>query len=244
MPEKIDLNNLFSGLEKQLIATLTTNRENILHPGEKGDATELCWVQMLNDYLPRRYQSAKAFVVDADGIISDQIDVVIFDRQYSPFLFNQGGACYVPAESVYAILEVKQDLDKGHIEYAGDKASTVRSLRRTSAKIQHAGGTYEPRPLFPIMAGILTLGNTWTPPFGDCFKSAISSLPAFKRVDLGCSLQFGSFSIRYFDDRSPEAVINCKSPLMFFFLTLLSRLQALGTVPAMQIDEYAKSLKE
>lgn len=226
-----------------MIAKLTTNRENITHPGTKGDSTELCWIELLNDYLPKRYQCAKAFVLDADGQLSEQIDVVIFDRQYSPFLFNQDGACYVPAESVYAVLEVKQDLSKEHIEYAGDKAASVRRLRRTSGQIPHAGGTFKPRPLFPIMAGLLTLGNTWTPPFGESFESVIAELPSHKRVDLGCSLQYGSFDVTYFEDKGPEIKKDEKNPLIFFFLGLLARLQTLGTVSAIEIEEYAKAMK-
>ncbi len=238
----IDLSCLFAGLQKQMIAKLTTNREAILHPGTKGDATELCWIQILNEYLPKRYESAKAFVLDADGNLSDQIDVVIFDRQYSPFLFNQDGACYVPAESVYAVLEVKQDLSKEEIEYAGTKAASVRCLRRTSARIPHAGGTFEPRTQFPIMSGILTLGNTWKPPFGESFEEVMAGLPANKRVDLGCSLQFGAFDAKYYDDRVPKIEKDEKNILIFFFLRLLSRLQILGTVPAIDISEYAKFL--
>ena len=49
------------------------------------------------------------FLVDANGSISEQIDIVVFDRQYSPFLFNQDGCKYMPAESVYAVFEVKPD---------------------------------------------------------------------------------------------------------------------------------------
>jgi hypothetical protein len=198
---------------------------------------------MLNTYLPKRYQAAKAFVLDADGNLSEQIDIVIFDRQYSPFLFSQDGACYVPAESVYALLEVKQDLNKENLEYAGSKAASIRNLRRTSAPIPHAGGTFEPRKLFPIMAGVLTLGNTWNPPFGDSFERVISQLPSEKRIDIGCALQFGAFDVQYVEGSKPQIEKDEKNTLIFFFLRLLSRLQSLGTVPAIEINEYAKSLE-
>lgn len=238
----LNLASLFAGLQKQMTARLTANREIILHPGEKGDATELCWIQMLDEYLPRRYQVAKAFVLDSEGRLSEQMDIVIFDRQYSPFLFNQDGVCYVPAESVYAVFEIKQDLSKENIEYTGNKAATVRALKRTSAKIPHAGGTFEPRPLFPIMAGILTLGCNWSPPFGNSFKQVIAELSSPNQVDIGCSLQYGSFVANYSGKTEPQIDINERNPWMFFFLQLLARLQELGTVPAIQIDEYSKSV--
>ena len=30
----------------------------------------------------------RAFVIDSRGECSDQIDIIIYDRQYSPFLYN------------------------------------------------------------------------------------------------------------------------------------------------------------
>ena len=240
---KIELRTLFLGLQSQMIAQLSTNRLNIIHPGTKGDASELKWLQMLQGYLPKRYQVEKGFVLDCDGNLSEQIDLVIFDRQYSPFLFNQDRALYVPAESVYAILEVKQDLGKGELEYAGDKASSVRKLRRTSAAIPHAGGVYPPKTPSHILSGILTLGCSWTPPFGSTFNSALEDLSPECRIDLGCALQYGSFNITYSDKKEILLDISKEQEsLIFFFLRLLSRLQQLATVPMLDVNEYAKSL--
>jgi hypothetical protein len=61
-------------------------------------------------------------------------------------LLNRDGVLYVPAESVYAIIEVKQELSRTYIKYAGDKIKSVRCLKRTSVPIPHAGGTYKPKP--------------------------------------------------------------------------------------------------
>jgi hypothetical protein len=199
---------------------------------------------MLNAYLPKRYQVDKAFVLDADGRLSEQIDIVIFDRQYSPFLFNQAGAIYIPAESVYGVIEVKQDLNKEEIEYAGSKAASVRRLRRTSAPIPHAGGLYAPKKHFEIIAGLVTLGCTWSPALGSKLNAAIAGLSKDRRIDLGCALQCGAFEVIYQHRRRPR--IEKSGPghaLIFFFLRLLSRLQRVGTTPALDIGEYAKSLR-
>ena len=134
MPEnKVPLKKLFLHLQGQMAAKLNTSRECIPHQGVKGDASEECWRAMLREYLPKRYRVEKAFVVDSLDQCSEQIDIVIFDQQYSPFLFNQNGAYYVPAESVYAVIEAKQDISKGMIEYAAQKAASVRKLKRTNA---------------------------------------------------------------------------------------------------------------
>ena len=56
-------------------------------------------------YLPHRYQAETAHVVDSRGAFSQQIDVVVFDRQYSPFIFKFQRQTIVPAESVYAAVK-------------------------------------------------------------------------------------------------------------------------------------------
>jgi len=243
MANTVDLHGLFLSLQQQLVAKLLTNRKNIKHPGAKGDASELRWLEMLSSYLPQRYHAAKAFVLDSEGQISDQIDIVIFDRQYSPFLFNQDNALYVPAESVYATIEVKQDIEKNVIEYAGNKTASVRQLKRTSAPISHAGGEFPPKEHFEILSGIVALDCKWNPPFGESFINSIKELPQEKKIHLGCALRAGAFDVKYFDDAEPVVeTCGAEESLIFFFLHLLTRLQQLGTVPAMDITQYAKSL--
>ncbi len=90
---------------------LETVRQSFGHPRTKGDASEKVWLELLQTYLPQRYQAATAHVVDSKGVFSDQIDVVVFDRQYSPFIFNYQGQTIIPAESVYAVFEAKQSIN-------------------------------------------------------------------------------------------------------------------------------------
>ncbi len=153
MPDR--LTEILDGLQARLEGGLRGNRAAVTHPGARGEASEEDWLRVLNDHLPRRYQADRAFVIDSRGECSDQIDIVIYDREYSPFLYNQANQRYVPAESVYGILEVKQDLTREHLLYAGAKAASVRRLHRTSAPIPYAEGAYKPRPLPRIVAGVV-----------------------------------------------------------------------------------------
>ncbi|MEM8366993.1 CBASS effector endonuclease NucC, partial [Morganella morganii] len=80
------LSQLLSSLHEDIQQRLSVVRKTFGHPGAKGDASENVWIDMLDTYLPKRYQAAKAHVVDSLGNFSQQIDVVVFDRQYSPFI--------------------------------------------------------------------------------------------------------------------------------------------------------------
>lgn len=217
----------------------------IHHPGKKGSASEEGWRQMLADYLPKRYCVAEAFVIDSLGRQSQQLDLVIHDRQFSPFLFNQDDAVYIPAESVYAVFEVKQGLDRSTVQYAGEKAASVRNLHRTSDSFVWAGGRMEPREPIPILAGLLCFESKWSPPFGGPLIDSLGELPEDRRLDLVCALTHGSFEAQYAESAPPRLDLSAPdAALIFFFLRLLERLQQVGTVTAMKIREYAKVLED
>jgi hypothetical protein len=86
------LAQLLSSVHEDIEKSLTIVRKSVEHPTTKGDASESVWLRTLQTYLPKRYQAAKAHVVDSKGEFSKQIDVVIFDRQYSPLIFTHESA--------------------------------------------------------------------------------------------------------------------------------------------------------
>lgn len=240
MNEKSNLKNLFAALQKDMISK--ANFSNVLnHPTEKGDNSEENWIKWFEDYLPKRYKAAKATVIDSHGNMSNQIDLVLYDAQYSYLAFNQHGILYIPAESVYAVFEVKQNLTKAHMEYAGKKAESVRTLYRTSASIPYAGGVYPPKPLHRIIAGVLTTITGWTEPFGESFQKSLNEYTEEQQIDCGCVLQGGAFYYNYSSKMLKKS--KQEESLVYFFLQLLISLQNLGTVPAIDLEEYMKVLE-
>jgi hypothetical protein len=234
------LPQLLAGLHDDIQQRLAIARKALVHPGTKGDASEGVWLEMLTAYLPRRYQAAKAHVVDSLGVFSDQIDVVVFARQYSPFIFNFQGQTIVPAESVYAAFEAKQTVNAGDIEYTQRKIASVRRLHRTSLPIPHAGGMYPPKQPIPILGGILAFESDWNPALGDALVAALSAGDAEARLDLGCIAAHGHFA---FDKRAQgyEVFAGTKAATAFLF-RLISDLQFSGTVPMIDVDAYASWL--
>lgn len=232
---------LFSGLHDTIQQRLTTARAAAAHPVLKGDASETVWLELLTKYLPMRYQAARAVVVDSEGSFSDQIDVVIFDRQYSPFVFYQDGLTVVPAESVYAVFEAKQSATAKVVEYAQAKAESVRKLHRTSLPIPHAGGTYDPKTPGIILAGLLTLESDWNPPLGEPLKKAVCEGEGARCLQLGCIAAHGVFYHNL--DVEFEVKLGSKAATAFLF-ELIAQLQALATVPMIDIHAYAQWLEE
>ena len=244
MSGKLDLHEVLTMHQSAMLANLDLGRTAFSNAEMKGDATESQWLRVIEDFLPRRYQCTAAKIVDCHGGLSDFIDVVIHDRHYCPLLFEIGGQKYIPAESVYGVFEVKQTLTKGDIEYAAAKGASVRRLHRTNIAFQHAGGIQEPRPLFPVLTGVLTTESTWIPPFGDAFNDAIHNTAGDEtRLDIGCALRHGTFDIDWTDDHAEITFSKASTSLMFFLLRLFGRLQAIGTVPAIDLAAYGRSLE-
>lgn len=230
------LQKLLHALDADIGTQLEMSRELLGHPVDKGDASEALWLELLQQYLPKRYEARRAHVVDSRGQFSDQIDIVIHDRQYSPFVFLFQDSEVVPAESVYAVFEVKQTADAGNIDYAHKKIASVRKLYRTSLPIPTASGTIAPKPLHHILGGALTLATDWTPPFGDPFHKAIASGAADAKIDLLCIAGVGTF------ERQADGVtVTHLAPGAGarFLLNLIARLQDIATVPMIDVRAYA-----
>ncbi|QEG35821.1 DUF6602 domain-containing protein [Bythopirellula goksoeyrii] len=239
---RVDLSGLFKSRQKATLAAQELNREYAVHQGTKGEATETSWISLLREYLPNRYAIERAMVVDSNGEASEQIDVVVFDRQYTPFVINYEGLVYVPAESVYAVFEVKQDISKEHIEYASKKFQSVRRLKRTSALITDQTGRTTRKELFEILTGILTLSSSWNPGLGDSFERAIhqSWTEQHGQIHLGCVLSEGGFRVINDNSRLKIETSDPEASLMYFLMSLFKMLQPLGTVPAVEMDKYLK----
>jgi len=258
----IDLRNLFHGLQEQMLTSLNVNRMFIGHPGSKGDATEQHWIEFLRAYLPERYKVDKAIVIDSTGNVSEQMDVVIYDAIYTPFIFKQDGFMYIPAESVYAVFEVKQDV-KGYIEYAAKKIESVRKLKRTSISMVASGITKPARPLTKIIGGILTTTSSYKE--NDRVIKQLEELKGLQTLDLGCLCDAGSFYVDYketvpkdidpitdnckyieqvYESREVKEIefSNKEVSLFTFFLQLVSYLKSIGTVAAIDINAYLKAI--
>ncbi len=237
------LADLYEALEEELRAQLQVRRVAHRNAEAKGEASEEVWIELLAAHLPYRYRVAKGIVIDADGRESDYIDVVVHDRHYTPLVFNKDGKLYIPAESVYAVIEAKQELTRGDIIYAGKKAASVRRLRRTSAQIVYAGGKYpKQRPPFRIVAGIVAYKSSWADSLGTSLKNALAELSDRQQIDFGIAAEDGYFEVKYGEGSPSVTTFRKTRAFAAFIIRLLAHFQQLGTVTAIDYNEYSKVL--
>jgi hypothetical protein len=235
------LRSAFASEQECLSANLRSS-QRIKHAGDRGEVNEQFFIDFLRTHLPNRYTVEKAMVLDCNGAVSHSIDVVIFDRQYTPTLLDSHKHRYVPAEAVYAVFECKPMISKETLAYAGKKIASVRGLARTTIPIPHAGGTHDAKELFEIIGGILAIDVSWGDGLGASFKAAEAGMTGVTRVDCGLAVSGSCFDT--FREDQLQTFGPSRNALAIFAFRLLSKLQSLGTVPAIDWMAYARRLAE
>ncbi|WAC73528.1 hypothetical protein OU995_01900 [Roseateles sp. SL47] len=233
------LKQAFGKVQDNLRGQMALASQSISHAGTMGSVNEEHWLELLRSYLPNRYEVATGIVIDSKGNRSDQIDVVVFDRHFTPTLLDQKNHRYIPAEAVYAMFECKPEVNKGYIAYAEGKAASVREMARTSVAISHAGGTFQPKPHFRILAGLLAPCSGWVNGLDVTFLGHLGTAD-LSSLDCVCALDHGCYD-KY--EGTPQ-VVTGQGALMYFLFRLLGRLQSLGTVPAIDWSAYSRIIKD
>lgn len=241
--KKFDLAAGYARRQDALAAALRIPASFTKHGTTIGDASEANWGEMLRTFLPARYGVGPIFAVDSKGYESQQIDLAIYDRQYSPLFFDSpgSGVLVVPVESVYAVFEVKQELNPTNLRYAAEKVSSVRRLTRTSAPVYQVDGITEgKRPENqPIIGGLITQRVTWRDITSSTAKKNLLAFDGTEKLDIGLALNVAAFDISGRDiEFSPDG-----TQLIYFALHLFKRLRPLATALAPDIDAYEAALK-
>lgn len=237
------LRRAFALQQESLLSNLNLAAASVTHDGKYGDVTEQHIIEILRAYLPARYQVDSAIVIDCEGRTSDQIDVVIYDRYYTPTLLDQKGHKYVPAEAVYAVFELKPIVDSAKLAYAGGKAASVRRLKVTSGEFRVQGGGMRKTEPIQVIAGIIAPRASWKDGLdAPAFAQAVRTLKGGRRIDCVLALQHGSFDL--FDQNETGTRSGPTNCLIFFLFRLLSKLQKQGNVPAVDWALYAKNFKQ
>lgn len=225
------LQELFRDRDERACKDLASARKIVSHPVEKGDLSENIWLDLMRNYLPDRYQVRKAFIIDCQGRFSQQIDIVVHDRFYTPFVFKFGGYEIVPIESVYAVFEVKQEISKRNLRYAAEKVTSVKALIPTlRATVQ------VPNPIrTPIVTGLLatSIAEKRLRKAENLAEWMLGSASA--NLNFVCSSSDGLYAL---NASSTEILHFSNNPISSLVLRLFSDMQANGTVSPINLDDY------
>ncbi len=236
---RVNLNEVFLHMQRRMLAQLEVGSA-LEHASTCGAASEAHWLKLFNSHLPERYRASSAFIVDSAGSRSRQIDIAIYDRFYSPLIFPYESGYLVPAESVYAIVEVKQVLTRQYVRDAGLKIGSVRRLKRTSVPVPFAGGKYPPKRPHRILGCVAATSSVWKQDFKGNLRSSLAQLSLEESIDLGCILADAAFERR---QSGRLHLSHEQESLIYFMIRLIERLRALGNAPAANLLSYGRTLQ-
>lgn len=126
MKKKI-LKDIFDNVEKSLYSDMSIRIEHNL---EDGKYREYLVKKVLDKIVPSKYSITNGFIIDSDNNISQEMDVIIYDKNYVPPFFDETYTV-VPIEAVIAVIQVKTTLNKKTLS---DSITNLNSINRLKSK--------------------------------------------------------------------------------------------------------------
>ncbi len=120
------LNRYFRSVYNKLEADALLFNRRLPHEGLKGSENEQALADVLRSFLPSRYGvEVNALVIDREGAVSRQCDIVIYDDANFPKYLRK----VYPVETVFAVVEVKTELSKQQVDLALQNEGSLRTLK-------------------------------------------------------------------------------------------------------------------
>jgi hypothetical protein len=103
-------------------------KKTLIHPGEFGVYREKICKKFLRLFTPHSLAIDTGFIVDANGSISNQCDIIIYDADITPLDITASG--FFPVETVVAVGEMKSVIQKETLKEALIKLTNVKRMRQ------------------------------------------------------------------------------------------------------------------
>jgi hypothetical protein len=144
MENKFDSRAFIKDIAKDLVSNFD-GAAKATTPGLKGAARENAVRKKLEYLLPSGIGVGTGCVIDHEGRVSKQQDVVLYEKNICPiFSINDTPeTTYYPCEGVIAVGEIKTSIGKAEIEDCFSKIESVKKLRRLALKSKSALLGYE-----------------------------------------------------------------------------------------------------
>lgn len=101
-----DIMENYLKMEKEIVTEL--NYEVTTHYGTAGTNREEIWKELFRRIVPKKFNITRSvFIIDSNGNASKEVDIAIYDEQYTPYIFNYGTIKFIPIEAVAAVVQCK-----------------------------------------------------------------------------------------------------------------------------------------
>ena len=241
------LKNIFDNLEQSLYSDMSIRIEHNL---EDGKYREYLVTKVLQKIIPSKYSITNGFIIDSDNNISQEMDVIIYDKNYVPPFFDETYTV-VPIEAVIAVIQVKTTLKSDTLNDSIKNLNSIDKLNsKTGGKIISANGTLitEKRYIKPYKI-IIAYQTTYTDSHD--FSNIMKDIDMLYIVEKN--------KIWFIKDRNKIESVVCEkletmekaqkdysvrkiteSRLAFFALNLLEKMKLINNSIIINYEEYIK----
>ncbi len=96
----------YQQVERTLVEQLYMKHD--IHGTTIGMCREDVWEELFQMVIPKKFvMEHSVFIIDAGGGVSKEVDLVIMDEMYTPYIFHYGRLKFIPIEAVAAVIECK-----------------------------------------------------------------------------------------------------------------------------------------
>lgn len=192
MKQVVDIKSLLIAASKELRASFEYQKDTSTHAGTQGQAVEDILIDFLNQRLPKRFCSSSGFVVDYQGSISKQCDVVIYDALNSPIYKPSKKGMIVLSDNAAGVIEVKSTLDKKELEKSAKNIASVKRLKKSPITNMDEPVTFSSFVNTKTYGIVFAYGSTTSlETLADNLKEINKSIPSSEWIDLVVVLDKG-----------------------------------------------------
>ncbi|WP_281886327.1 DUF6602 domain-containing protein [Paenibacillus sp. YYML68] len=100
--------HIIDNYEKLEASIVTQLQMAAQHGVVTGTFREELWLSLFERIIPKKFSIARSvFIIDSLGNFSKEVDLAIFDEQYTPYIFNYGVMKFIPIEAVAVVVQCK-----------------------------------------------------------------------------------------------------------------------------------------
>ncbi|MCC5918817.1 MAG: hypothetical protein JJU02_15970 [Cryomorphaceae bacterium] len=127
----------YKQLEQSITRQLNLKVDN--HHLTAGLNREKIWLELFRQIIPMKFAIRQGvFLMDSSGNVSKEVDIAVFDEQFTPYIFKYGNIHFIPIEAVSVVIQCKSktinadDINKWYKEIDDLKTVTGGMARMVS----------------------------------------------------------------------------------------------------------------
>ena len=113
--------------------------ETPIHHLSTGNYREEIWLSLFKQVIPKKFHIAKGvFIIDSYGAISPEVDIAIYDEQYTPYIFQAGNQMkFIPIEAVAVVIQCKsENVNKENVDKWEKKIENLKTRVNAVVRLQ------------------------------------------------------------------------------------------------------------